>query len=411
MKHCYLNVPILIFLILNIAHAQWKDLNIPKRAIVNDIIHVGDRICIGTSEGIFINEYATEEQFHWKNLSTGLQTTFINAMTSVDSNIVVSTSLGIFIGQGFGKRWVSASSDITATMVHEFALDYETWVYAATSNGIWRSKDKGDHWILMGLEGLNVLTVTILGDQSGYLAGTSVSDGGRVFFGNLLGNKPTELAALNDNILAVREYGLKSILVGCYSHNPFDDNLRRIDLNQPSNINYNGFPNSAISCIGFKGTDFSFIGIQARGQWGGAEIPEGIFLSRDLFIKPDKPSWINWNDGLTTLSIESMYMTADHIFIGTDEGVFIRNFTELTGIKPSAKPIEEAIQFDMRHSHINFPHQLIGSSFSIIGMDGKCLIRNQKVNSEKQSVNLISKGIFFLNVYTGDKKLVKKLIN
>lgn len=187
MKHCYLNVPILIFLIINIAHAQWKDLNIPKRARVNDIIHVGDRICIGTSEGIFINEYATEEQFHWKNLSTGLQTTFINAMTSVDSNIVVSTSLGIFIGQCFGKRWVSASSDITATMVHEFALDYETWVYAATSNGIWRSKDKGDHWILMGLEGLNVLTVTILGDQSGYLAGTSVSDGGRVFFGDLLG--------------------------------------------------------------------------------------------------------------------------------------------------------------------------------------------------------------------------------
>ena len=411
MKHCYLNVPILIFLIINIAHAQWKDLNIPKRAKVNDIIHVGDRICIGTSEGIFINEYATEEQFHWNSLSTGLQTTFINAMTSVDSNIVVSTSLGIFIGQGFGKRWVSASSDITATMVHEFALDYETWVYAATSNGIWRSKDKGDHWILMGLEGLNVLTVTILGDQSGYLAGTSVSDGGRVFFGDLLGNKPTELAALNDNILTVREFGLKSMLVGCYSHNPFDDNLRRVDLNKPSNINYNGFPNSAISCIGFKGTDFSFIGIQARGQWGGAEIPEGIFLSRDLFIKPDKPSWINWNDGLTTLSIESMYMTADHIFIGTDEGVFIRNFTELTGIKPSAKPFEEAIQFDMRHSHINFPHQLIGSSFSIIGMDGKCLIRNQKVNSEKQSVNLISKGIFFLNVYSGDKKLVKKLIN
>lgn len=411
MKYFYLKVMILIFLIINITQAQWKDLNIPKRAKVNDIIHVGDRICIGTSEGVFINEYSTEEQFHWQNVSKGLQTTYINAMTSVDSHIVVSTSSGIFIGQGFGKRWVSASSEITASMVHEFALDYETWVYAATSNGIWRSKDKGDHWILMGFEGLNVLTMTILGDQSGYLAGTSVTDGGRVFFGDLLGNKPTELAVLNDNILTVREFGLKSMLLGCYSHNPFDDNLRRVDLNQPSNINYNGFPNSAISCIGFKGTDFSFIGIQTRGQWGGAEIPEGIFLSRDLFSNPVNPSWNNWNDGLTTLSIESIYITADHIFIGTDEGVFIRNFTELTGIKPSAKSIEEAIHFDIQYSHINFPHKFIGSSFSIIGMDGKCLIKNQRVNSEKQPVNLISKGIYFLVVYTGNKQLVKKLIN
>lgn len=411
MKHCYLNVPILILLIINITQAQWKDLNIPKRAKVNDIIQVGDRICIGTSEGIFINEYSSEEQFHWKDLSNGLQSTFINAMTAVDSNIVVSTSSGIFIGQGFGKRWVSASSDITASMVHEFALDYETWIYAATSNGIWRSKDKGDHWILMGLEGLNVLTVTILGDQSGYLAGTSVTEGGRVFFGDLLGNKPTELAVLNDNILTVHEFGLKSMLLGCYSHNPFDDNLCRVDLNHPTHINYNGFPNSAISCIGFKGTDFSFIGIQARGQWGGAEIPEGIFLSRDLFMNPDKPTWINWNDGLTTLSIESMYITADHIFIGTDEGFFNRNFSEITGIKPLNKSMLEDIYYDVHQSKIIFPKQLIGSSFSIYGLDGKCWLNNQNISSVKQTFLSMPKGIFLIEVLSENKHLVKKMNN
>lgn len=42
---------------------QWEDLKIPRKALVNDIIYAGNRICVGSTEGLFINRFEEDHQF------------------------------------------------------------------------------------------------------------------------------------------------------------------------------------------------------------------------------------------------------------------------------------------------------------------------------------------------------------
>ncbi|MEP7197755.1 MAG: hypothetical protein ABI851_14640 [Saprospiraceae bacterium] len=388
--------------------SQWEDLNLPKSCTVHSIIYSGDKLCVGTTCGIFKNAHALESSFDWKDVSPDKSSLFLNAMTSVNDNLIVSTSKGVYIGKNSGEEWISPEVKMDATIVHQFAVDYETWIYAATDNGIWRSKDSGLNWSLLGLKGQEILCVTILGNQSGYLAGTSLSFGSGLFFGNLYGDEPVKVLNLDGNILKIQEMGDNLFFCGTQNHNPFQDNLYTVDLKSGNSIKSMGFANSTIAELSAKGRDDIFLGFQDRGHFDGEPSLVGIQWSHNYFKDPSNPKWEALNSGLNNLSIHSFLATAENIFAGTEDGLYKLSLSKLSKTYDLGS-VDLKVKYI--NGHLIVPKEIFGSELQLVDLLGNRFLNENEVSKELYFVGNLPKGVYFLINKRGEKIYNVKFIN
>ncbi len=388
--------------------SQWKNIPLPASCLVHSIRYAGDKLCIGTSCGVYINLNASESVFNWKDISPAVSNLYIYQLTAVDHHLIISSDQGILVGKNFGEEWIPPVENMNAKIVYEFAVDYENRIYAATDNGIWRSSNAGLNWKLLGLSGQQVLSITVLGNQTGYLAGTSVSYGSALYFGNIFGDEPTKIRSLDGNILKIQETGDHIFLCGTNKHNPFEENLYSVDLKSGNNSKTIGFANSSVSEITTKGSEYIFIGMQDRGHWDAEPTTFGVQYSRyNVNDTTSHPKWEALNKGLNNLNIHSFLSTAENIFAGTEDGLYSLSLSQLTNTNDRVVA-GHSVQYT--NGYLSVPIEFQGSSFRMYDVLGQPMIQEQIIHEELCFVGNIPQGTYIVTIHQGSKRYSFKCI-
>ncbi|MFN8361748.1 MAG: T9SS type A sorting domain-containing protein [Candidatus Kapaibacterium sp.] len=139
-----------IILTANTAQAQWKQTNGPYGAIVTCLVHNGSNVYAGTSDsGVYIS---SNNGVTWRNTNTGLAVGAINAIAISDSTIYVGTNGQnggdggrIVVSPDNGKTWKAPIKLSQLKRVFSIVVQGAN-VFAATSDQILLSKDKGMTW-------------------------------------------------------------------------------------------------------------------------------------------------------------------------------------------------------------------------------------------------------------------------
>lgn len=140
-----------IILTANTAQAQWKQTNGPYGAIVTCLVHSGSNVYAGTSDsGVYIS---SNNGVTWRNTSNGLAVGAINAIAISDSMIYVGTNGQnggdggrIVVSPDNGKTWKAPIKLSQIKRVFSIVVQGAN-VFAATSDQILLSKDKGMTWV------------------------------------------------------------------------------------------------------------------------------------------------------------------------------------------------------------------------------------------------------------------------
>lgn len=312
----------------------------------------GTNIFAGTNAGVFIMNWNT-----WTAINNGLTSNNIQALAiSSGTNIFAGTNYGgIFLSTDYGNSWTAVNTGLTSHFIMSLAIS-GTNIFAGTNGGVFLSTNNGASWTAInnGLTSNYILSLAISGTN--IFAGTN----GGVF---VSANNGASWTAVNNGLV-------------------------------PSNIR-----SLAISGYNiFASTD----GL-------------GVFYSNN-----SGASWNPVNNGLT-FSLNTRIILAisgTSVFAGTSVGeIWRRPLSEMVvGMEESAKNtnVEFYPNPNNGNFYVDFKESIKDCNIKIIDMVGK-IISEQEIKSkiDKIEFNLeIDKGIYFLNIYDNDNKLIiyKKIV-
>ena len=374
---------------------QWEDLKIPRKALVNDIIYAGNRICIGSSEGIFMNRYEEDTQFSWDELSAGFTDPDIQALCSTNSMLIAATKREIHIASLHDLVWHHTKNAIDADRINEFALDYHLNIYAATSNGLWYSEDHGLHWKQLALNNIPLLSVLVMPDQTSYVVGSDEIHYGAIYTGYLKDPNPKLIQTSYHSVLKLfPSFRKEEVLVGSLSQNPNQFNVNLLSgWDQPKQQSL-GLQNAAVSSFEF-GKNLSLVaGIRALGSWAGTVGHKGVYFCPSISSPNVQNQWFEINEGMSDASVECMFRTADYLFIGTEQRVYRRNLENIT----THISLQESVPKIIYHENSNqleLHEELVGKLLQLFTSDGKLVCSFSKTRSLIQLPLILQPGLYY----------------
>ena len=226
--------------------------------------------------------------------------TILQCLTFSGDNILLGTSVGLFMTADSGKTWIKSDSGITRKNVTALKAN-DNYTFAGTdSGGVFRSDNNGETWVQMnsGLTTLSIKTFGIKGNN--IYAGTK---GGGVFLSTDNGDNwtPINTGLTNLNINSITFDG-DQVLVGTDGSGVFTYNNSWTPINEGL---------SATEITSFIKKDNNLY----AGTKGG-----GVFLSTD-----NGYNWINRSSGLTNLDVQALTAKGNNLFAGTNGGGIYRS--------------------------------------------------------------------------------------
>ena len=335
-----MNILISVFCLVTCAHGAlaqsiWQKCPIPVNATVTSIQYsepappqpASGHLCIGTSSGVYMS---LDLGVNWFDLSKNLPDKNVVALAASSAKyLTAATDSGLFLSQ-VGGQWTRSADRQIQSMVNGISLDYERRLYAATRAGLYFSLDHGDHWLILGLDTLNVLSS--LASPSGVVyAGLAIDAPGGILRTIDFGSTWESVFDDPVNIQALTMGFDNRIIAGTYSHNPFDPSVRRSTSMDTAWVG-SGLINCAVGSFAWGEGRNLYAGIQLRNYWPGTITFKGVQLSTDA-----GETWSDFNEGLTDLDVYSLLYLDGHLFAGTASGLFKRDLQPASDIR---RPID-----------------------------------------------------------------------
>lgn len=397
MKNCKFCI-VLLILIPSLVKSQWSDLKLPKQVQVSDIHMAQDILVVSTSNGIFRNAYSGVERIDWIEISTNLPNKEILRMISVESNLIVSTTSGLYYSERHGEHWNKPIGFPDQLAVYDFARDYENHLYAATYDGLWKSKDHGRSWFRLGLEGKAVLSVHVLIGQNSYLAGVAIGPDCGLYRSIDLDSNAELLSRFDQNILCIQSspFEMNKVITGNYGIHFEHSGLYSFDSHQSAPPRPSGLQNGAVANIELasmpNGKPIVFAGVQKRNHFPGVFSPQGIHYTTEW--KETFTIWIDWTDNLNDESIEALLIIDQLVLVGTEKGLYQRSRSDLSssGTLGACCPI----YYNFISGNLVFTEEWIGSKIKIFDISGKKIIETELAHP---TINLeLISGIYFVQI-------------
>lgn len=157
--------------------ATWTEQNTDlTNTEVNAIVTYEEFVLAGTNDGAFLS---TNNGDSWIATNTGLENRSISSLVRVNDVLLAGTLVGVFrYDTQTPGPWTKVSSGITSFAITALSVA-GTYVFAATSEDIFLSKNKGNTWATAGLPSTTFVSSVIAGSDFGdanYFVGT-VGDG------------------------------------------------------------------------------------------------------------------------------------------------------------------------------------------------------------------------------------------
>lgn len=378
--------------------AQWEDLKMPRKALIHDIIYAGNRICIGSSEGIFINRFEEDQQFSWDELSGGFTDRDIQALCSTNTMLIAATKREIHVASLNDLVWQHTKNAIDADQIYEFALDYHLNIYAATSNGLWYSEDHGLTWIQLALRNIPLLSVLVMPDQTSYVVGSDELHYGAIYSGYLKDPNPKLILTSYQSVLKLfPSFRKEEVLVGSYNHIPYKFNVNLLTGWDQPNQQSLGLQNAAVSSFQFGKNLSLFAGIRALGSWTGTERPKGVYFCQSISSPNVQSQWLEFNEGMLDASVECMFRTADYLFIGTEKRVYRRKLEDIT-INTRQKHSTLKIVYHGFSNQLELPEGLVCNFLHLFTSDGKIVCSFSKPETFVKLPQNLQPGVYYCEI-------------
>lgn len=158
--------------------ATWTEQNTDlTNTEVNAIVTYEEFVVAGTNDGVFLS---TNNGDSWIATNVGLENTSISSMVRVNDVLLAGTLVGVFrYDTQTPAPWTKASSGITSFAITALSVA-GTYVFAATSEDLFISKNQGNTWAKVGISSNTFVTSVGVPAPNGmnvnYFVGT-VGDG------------------------------------------------------------------------------------------------------------------------------------------------------------------------------------------------------------------------------------------
>lgn len=235
----------------------------------------------------------------WERINSPQVQAEIRALLAMDGSLYVATSNGLFRSENKGDSWTQVNMGLTDLSLSSLTtLSATIFASSANGGGVFRSEDKGDSWTQIndGLTNVHINTLMVLGQI--LFAGTS---SGEFFRFEDKGETWSHLGQMSLRFSSLTVLGA-TIFVGVNGKGVFrsEDNGKswtQVDL---------GLTDLRVSSLATSDTSLF------AGTNGG-----GVFRSEN---KGD--SWTQANIGLTNFNVNSLAVLDAFVFAGTAAGLF-----------------------------------------------------------------------------------------
>lgn len=169
-------VILLLFMVGQLAEAQWVQSTIVQGAHASAFVVSGDTLFAATTgSGVFVS---TNNGTSWTTSNLGLSDTNVSSLAVNGKTIFAGTSSGVFVSTNNGTSWTLANAGLTNTNIRSLAVGPDgqggTYVFAGAGtgkgeDGLFRSTNNGTTWALSstGLYSTFVDVIALLPSGSG----------------------------------------------------------------------------------------------------------------------------------------------------------------------------------------------------------------------------------------------------
>ena len=400
---------IILILIINISsNAQWVQTsgatgsNIQCFTVKNTNVFAGyDN---GVSSGGII--CSTDNGENWTDVSTGLPSVKIMALTTLGNDLFTSQyDGGIYKSTNDGANWNITA--LTVEYIYGFASIGTNLFAASTVNGVYLSTDNGLSWNLVNSGLTNTEIRAIYAKGSDLFVGTR---GGGVFIST---NNGSSWTAVNSGLTMKYIYSLTSIgsnlFAGTWNTGVF------ITTNNGTNWTpaNSGLPTHEVFALIPSGTNLF-----------AATYGSGVYLSTN-----NGGNWSEVNSSLTSLSLRALAICGSYLYAGGDaSGVWRRPLSEMiTDVNDNQNDLPTNFSLSQNYPNPFNPNTIIsyqlpiGSSvtlkvYDVLGNEVATLVNEYKnagiyeieFNPTSSNQNLVS-GVYFYQLKSGDFIQTKKM--
>lgn len=313
MKKYIFIILIIYFFALSI-QAQWLQTNGPYGGWISSIAVTKTGIIVSTDQaGIFLS---SDQGATWRKTNRepvdkyGIPNIYCFKVDS--TNIFAGTTRGIFISPDGGENWDNLSSPLQYGAT-AFGI-VGSKLYAAGFYGVFVSTDNGVSWDSAGLSTMSVTSLAVY--DSLLIAGTigngiyrSTDDGKdwtSVFNNPFYGNDILCIQMIGKNLFAGTRYTSLQQSTIIFHILVSTDNGKTWNV---SDNDITGPVNQCAGILAFAGTDTSIYA--ATEGWG-------VFHSTN-----NGANWVNVNNGLANLNVQSLALYNSMVFAGTGDGFYL----------------------------------------------------------------------------------------
>lgn len=385
-------------------------------------------IFMGTSKNIF---YSNDHGNNWTEKSKGLQRIKTNALASTGNRILSGCGSGMMASDNINFKWDYKLFGLTGNAAVFGFTNLDTLIFAATSNDIFVSADKGENWDekYNGMFPSDMYTTQVKAN-AGIVYATRMADGiyrstdrgekWEGMNGDLPANTRITKVGFHNTILfiAVTNKGIyRSVNDGLnwtLSNNGLPTVLTINEINTIGNtiflatskglykstddaLNWNQvaqIPVQSIHCITPIG---NYILAGAYGE---------IFLSADQGV-----SWRAVGNGMPASNVNAFALNGNIVFAATDWGVWYSNLNEV-GIKENAEGLQVLLYPNPSQGLVHIRSSNPELNVEVYNSLGeKVVVANLHTSPSELNLADLSKGMYVVRIHTKDHQVVTKKIS
>ncbi len=142
-KNAFASIFILAISLFSTGLSQWKQVNGPECAVVNELTRLNDKIYAACRDHLY---YTSDSGRTWIRDPYGFTSGGILSVTGKKNIVLAGSAKGVlYRSSDFGGSWGPVDEMISKQRIRNLVWDEDT-VYACTEAGVYQSRDLGIHW-------------------------------------------------------------------------------------------------------------------------------------------------------------------------------------------------------------------------------------------------------------------------
>ena len=394
--------------------SQWVSSAGPEGGSVTSFAASGEYLFAGTAAGV---SRSTDRGATWKPVTEGLTASSVWSLAVCKEFLFAGTyEGGVFRSGDKGATWTAVNDGLTDTHVLALSAHGELLV-AGTLGGVFRTTTDGTTWNAAGAGMTNVYIRTLAFRGDVLFAGTL---GGGIFISADSGARWTsENTTLSSASVLSIAFASSRIFVGTYSglflstdngHSWMLINPARTLPLPDTDVRMKALAPKTIYALAVRGADV-FLGMHG----------DGVYRTND-----GGENWAAFNGGLTSLYINSIFVSDTHLFVGfygggTSRTPLLVDMTSVAEVSPGFRGPDVLDQNSPNpfNSRTSIGFRVQGSGFVTLtvcdlqGREVATLINQHMAGGEYRTSfdsGMLASGIYLCRLTRGNSVSTKKML-